>query len=109
MQERLQKILRGGDCFAEACGVVDSSGQVRVNGVVVRELGQADLAWTRLSGGEVGWGGERKVYLLLHKPRSGFVFADPEGRKICGIFCADFRSGFIPWGIWSTRRRDCVV
>lgn len=60
------------------------SGQVRVNGRVVRELGtKADVAQDRIeAAGRVVKAPERRVYLVLHKPSEIVsAMADPEGRK----------------------------
>ncbi len=61
------------------------SGQVRVNGVVVRELGtKADASKDRIeaAGRTVGTTEQRKIYLALHKPPEVVsAMADPEGRK----------------------------
>ena len=60
------------------------SGQVRVNGHVVRELGtKADAATDRIeAAGRVVKEQERRVYLVLHKPTEIVsAMADPEGRK----------------------------
>ena len=60
------------------------SGQVRVNGRVVTELGtKADAATDRIeAAGRVVKGQERRVYLVLNKPPEIVsAMADPEGRK----------------------------
>ncbi len=61
------------------------SGQVRVNGVVVRELGtKADPATDKIeaAGRTVGAVAQRNIYLALHKPPEVVsTMADPEGRK----------------------------
>ncbi len=88
MQERLQKIIgRAGIASRRHAEQLILSGQVRVNGVVVRELGtKADPATDKIeaAGRTVGVGtaAQRNVYLALHKP-PGVVsaMADPEGRK----------------------------
>src|SRR6266700_1866731 len=85
MQERLQKIIaREGIASRRHAEQLILSGQVRVNGRVVTELGtKADAATDRIeAAGRVVKGAERRVYLVLNKP-PGIVsaMADPERRK----------------------------
>src|SRR5881296_2463303 len=85
MQERLQKIIaRAGIASRRHAEKLILSGQVRVNGRVVTELGtKADPATDRIeAAGRVVREEERKVWLLLNKP-PGVVstLADPEGRR----------------------------
>ncbi len=86
MQERLQKIIgRAGIASRRHAEQLILSGQVRVNGVVVRELGtKADPAKDKIeaAGRTVGTVAQRNVYLALHKPPEVVsTMADPEGRK----------------------------
>ena len=86
MQERLQKIIgRAGIASRRHAEQLILSGQVRVNGVVVRELGtKADPATDKIeaAGRTVGATAQRNVYLALHKPPEVVsTMADPEGRK----------------------------
>jgi pseudouridine synthase len=85
MQERLQKIIaRAGIASRRHAEQLILSGQVRVNGRVVRELGtKADVAQDRIeAAGRVVKAPERRVYLVLHKPSEIVsAMADPEGRK----------------------------
>jgi 23S rRNA pseudouridine2605 synthase len=85
MQERLQKIIaRAGIASRRHAEQLILSGQVRVNGHVVRELGtKADAATDRIeAAGRVVKEEERHVYLVLHKPPEVVsAMADPEGRK----------------------------
>ena len=86
MQERLQKIIgRAGIASRRHAEQLILSGQVRVNGVVVRELGtKADPAKDKIeaAGRTVGTTAQRHVYLALHKPPEVVsAMADPEGRK----------------------------
>jgi 23S rRNA pseudouridine2605 synthase len=85
MQERLQKIIaRAGIASRRHAEQLILSGQVRVNGRVVRELGtKADAAQDRIeAAGKVLEAPERRVYLVLHKPPEIVSsMADPEGRK----------------------------
>ncbi len=85
MQERLQKIIaRAGIASRRHAEQLILSGQVRVNGQVVRELGtKADASADRIeAAGHVVQANERRVYIVLHKPAEVVsTMADPEGRK----------------------------
>jgi len=86
MQERLQKIIaRAGIASRRHAELLILSGQVRVNGHVVKELGsKADAAKDRIeAAGKVVEAKEgRRVYILLNKPPEVVsAMADPEGRK----------------------------
>jgi pseudouridine synthase len=85
MQERLQKIIaRAGIASRRHAEQWILSGQVRVNGQVVKELGtKADAAADRIeAAGQVVRTEERHVYLVLNKPPEVVAtMADPEGRK----------------------------
>src|SRR5580698_1358637 len=85
MQERLQKIIgRAGIASRRHAEQLILSGQVRVNGRVVRELGtKADAAQDRIeAAGKVVGAEERRVYIVLNKPPEVVAtMADPEGRK----------------------------
>src|SRR6266568_6613697 len=85
MQERLQKIIaRAGIASRRHAEQLILSGQVRVNGRVVTELGtKADAAQDRIeAAGRVVKEAERRLYLVLHKPPEVVsAMADPEGRK----------------------------
>ena len=88
MQERLQKIIgRAGIASRRHAEQLILSGQVKLNGVVVRELGtKADIATDKIeaAGRTVGVGtpAQRSIYLALHKPPEVVsAMADPEGRK----------------------------
>jgi 23S rRNA pseudouridine2605 synthase len=85
MQERLQKIIaRAGIASRRHAEQLIVSGQVRVNGHVIKELGtKADVASDRIeAAGRVITAAERHVYILLNKPPEVVAtMADPEGRK----------------------------
>ena len=85
MQERLQKIIaRAGIASRRHAEQLILSGQVRVNGRVVTELGtKADAAQDRIeAAGRVVKEQERRTYLVLNKPPEVVsAMADPEGRK----------------------------
>jgi len=85
MQERLQKIIaRAGIASRRHAEQLISSGQVRVNGRVVTELGtKADLATDHVeAAGKIITAPEQLVYLALNKPTEVVAtMTDPEGRK----------------------------
>lgn len=85
MQERLQKIIaRAGIASRRHAEQLILSGQVRVNGRVVTELGtKADAMQDRIeAAGRVVKEAERREYLVLNKPAEVVsAMADPEGRK----------------------------
>ena len=86
MEERLQKIIaRAGIASRRHAELLISSGQVRVNGRVVKELGtKADAAKDRIeaAGKVVEANPGRRVYIVLNKPPEVVsAMADPEGRK----------------------------
>jgi 23S rRNA pseudouridine2605 synthase len=85
MQERLQKIIaRAGIASRRHAEQLIVSGQVRVNGHVITELGsKADLTADRIeAAGRVITAEERRVHILLNKPPEVVAtMADPEGRK----------------------------
>jgi 23S rRNA pseudouridine2605 synthase len=86
MQERLQKIIaRAGIASRRHAELLITSGQVLVNGRVVRELGsKADASKDRIeAAGRVVESKEgRRLYLLMNKPPEVVsAMADPEGRK----------------------------
>src|SRR2546430_11710348 len=84
MQERLQKIIaRAGIASRRHAELLIASGQVRVNGRVVKELGtKADATKDRIeaAGGGVETKGGRGVYIFLKKaPGGGAAVGGPEG------------------------------
>ena len=102
MQERLQKIIaRAGIASRRHAEQLILSGQVRVNGRVVTELGtKADAAADRIeAAGRVIREEEEKVWLLLNKP-PGVVstLADPEGRRTLRHCLRGFRERVYPVG-----------
>ena len=84
-QERLQKIIaRAGIASRRHAEQLIVSGQVRVNGHVITELGsKADPGADRIeAAGRVITTEERRVHILLNKPPEIVAtMADPEGRK----------------------------
>jgi 23S rRNA pseudouridine2605 synthase len=85
MQERLQKIIaRAGIASRRHAEELIRSGQVRVNGVIVTEVGvKADAVRDRIeAAGKVAQISEQRAYVLLHKPTEVVsTLADPEGRR----------------------------
>src|ERR1700737_2876499 len=85
MLERLQKIIaRAGIASRRHAEQLIVSGQVRVNGQVITELGsKADVKEDRIEAvGKLVEANERRVYIVLNKPPEVVsTLADPEGRK----------------------------
>ncbi|HVA94081.1 MAG TPA: S4 domain-containing protein [Candidatus Dormibacteraeota bacterium] len=85
MLERLQKIIaRAGISSRRHAEELIRSGQVRVNGVVVTEMGaKADPERDRIeAAGKVAKASEQRAYVLLNKPPEIVsTLADPEGRR----------------------------
>ena len=102
MIERLQKIIaRAGIASRRHAEQLILSGQVRVNGRVVTELGtKADSEKDRVEvSGRIVEAEERRVYLLLHKPAEVMsTLADPEGRKTLKNLLRGFPSRVYPVG-----------
>jgi 23S rRNA pseudouridine2605 synthase len=102
MQERLQKIIaRAGIASRRHAEELIVSGQVRVNGRVVRELGsKADPAKDRVeAAGKVVTAEQRHVYLALNKPPEIVsAMADPEGRKTLRNFLRGLPERVYPVG-----------
>ena len=84
-QERLQKIIaRAGIASRRHAEQLIVSGQVRVNGHVITELGsKADPGSDRIeAAGRLVTAEERRIHILLNKPPEIVAtMADPEGRK----------------------------
>ena len=102
MQERLQKIIaRAGIASRRHAEQLILSGQVRVNGHVVTELGsKADPEKDRIeAAGRTVEAEERRVYLLMNKPPEVMsTLADPEGRKTLKNLLRGFPSRVYPVG-----------
>lgn len=88
MLERLQKIIaRAGIASRRHAEQLIVSGQVRVNGKVVTELGsKADADRDRIeAAGKLVRFPQSRTYLVLHKPAQVVAtMADPEGRRTLG-------------------------
>jgi 23S rRNA pseudouridine2605 synthase len=103
MQERLQKIIgRAGITSRRHAEELIRSGQVSVNGHVVRELGtKADPEKDKIvaAGRVVEAEKQRKVYLVLNKPAEVVSsLADPEGRKTLRNLLRGFPERVYPVG-----------
>jgi len=103
MQERLQKIIaRSGITSRRHAEELIVSGQVKVNGKVVRKLGtkaDAEADTIEVSGKTISNIQERKVYLLLNKPPEIVSsLADPEGRKTLRNLLRGFPERVYPVG-----------
>ena len=102
MLERLQKIIaHAGIASRRHAEQLILSGQVRVNGKVVTELGsKADPSKDKIeAGGRPVESERRHVYLLMHKPPEVVsTLADPEGRKTLRNFLRGFPERVYPVG-----------
>jgi 23S rRNA pseudouridine2605 synthase len=102
MKERLQKIIaRAGIASRRHAEDLIRSGQVRVNGVVVTELGaKADPEHDRVeAAGKVAEISEARVYLLMNKPPEVVsTLADPEGRRNLRNFLVGVSDRVFPVG-----------
>src|SRR3974390_2707637 len=102
MLERLQKIIsRAGISSRRHAEQLILSGQVRVHGKVITELGtKADPAKDKIeAAGRAIESDERHVYMLLHKPPEVVsTLADPEGRKTLRNFLRGFPQRVYPVG-----------
>ena len=102
MRERLQKIIaRAGIASRRHAEQLILSGQVRVNGRVVTELGtKADTDRDRVEvAGRAVEAEERRVYLLVNKPPEVMsTLADPKGRRTLKNLLRGFPSRVYPVG-----------
>ncbi len=102
MLERLQKIIsRAGIASRRHAEQLILSGQVRVNGKTVTELGsKADPSTDKIeAAGRTLTTARRQVYLLLHKPPEVVSsLADPEKRKTLRNFLRGFPERVYPVG-----------
>jgi len=102
MLERLQKIIsRAGIASRRHAEDLIRSGQVRVNGVVITELGaKADPERDRVeAAGQVAKVSDARVYLLMNKPPEVVsTLADPEGRRTLRNFLVGVSERVFPVG-----------
>jgi len=102
MLERLQKIIaRAGIASRRHAEELIRSGQVRVNGAVVTELGaKADPERDRVeAAGRVAERPSEPTYLLLNKPAHVVsTMSDPEGRATLRHVLRGFAGGIFPVG-----------
>jgi 23S rRNA pseudouridine2605 synthase len=102
MLERLQKIIaHAGIASRRHAEQLIRSGQVRVNGQVITELGsKADPTIDKIeAAGRLIEEKEALAYLVMHKPPEVVsTLADPEGRKTLRNFLRGFPSRVYPVG-----------
>ena len=102
MLERLQKIIaHAGIASRRHAEQLILSGQVRVNGKTVTELGtKADPSKDKIeAAGRMVESEERHAYLLMHKPTEVVsALTDPEGRKTLRNFLRGFPQRVYPVG-----------
>jgi len=102
MEERLQKILaQAGVCSRWAAEEMIRQGRVKVDGVIVTEMGlKFDPARHRITVNDAPLQGvEQKTTLLLNKPK-GYVttMSDPQGRPIVSALVKDIGQRLFPVG-----------
>jgi len=101
MPERLQKIIsQAGIASRRDSEELIKAGRVKVNGVVVTELGtKVEPARDKIAVDNKLIRGEKPVYILLNKPR-GIVTTlhDPEGRKTVASLLTDISERIYPVG-----------
>ncbi len=102
MLERLQKIIsRAGIASRRHAEQLIESGQVRVNGHVIKELGaKADAERDRIeAAGRLVEMPDEKQYFVLHKPpRVMSTMSDPEGRRSLQHFIRGIHTRIYPVG-----------
>jgi 23S rRNA pseudouridine2605 synthase len=103
MLERLQKIIaHAGIASRRHAEQLILSGQVLVNGQIVRELGSKadpDVDKIEAAGRTVEIAERKLVYLVMHKPPEVVsTLADPEGRKTLRNFLRGFPERVYPVG-----------
>ncbi|MBW2484316.1 MAG: rRNA pseudouridine synthase [Deltaproteobacteria bacterium] len=102
MQERLQKILaQAGIASRRKAEELIREGKVRVDGMVVTEMGvRVDPATQKIEcNGRPVFSLEKKVYILLHKP-AGYLSTvrDPQGRPIVSDLLPNIKERIYPVG-----------
>ncbi|MFD1955778.1 pseudouridine synthase [Paenibacillus thailandensis] len=99
--ERLQKILaQAGVASRRKCEEMITAGLVEVNGVKVTELGaKADPAADVITVNGKRIKGEKKLYLMLNKPKGVITSAtDPQGRKVVTDYLPGIKERVYPVG-----------
>jgi 23S rRNA pseudouridine2605 synthase len=102
MEERLQKILaKAGVCSRRAAEEYIRQGRVRVDGILVTEMGiKVDPGQQQITvdGNRIHLS-QRKITLLLNKPK-GYVttMSDPQGRPIVASLVKDVDERLFPVG-----------
>ena len=102
MRERLQKILaQAGIASRRKAEELIREGKVRVDGMVVTEMGvRVDPATQKIEcNGRPVFSLEKKVYILLHKP-AGYLSTvrDPQGRPIVTDLLPNIKERIYPVG-----------
>lgn len=101
MKERLQKIIsHAGICSRRKAEELITKGRVRVNGVVVRELGsEADPRKDKVEVAGAVIRPEPLKYFLFHKPDGVITsMADPAGRRTVADYFTSVRERVFPVG-----------
>lgn len=101
MQERLQKIIaKAGISSRRAAEELVTAGRVRVNGVVVTELGaKADARNDKIEVDGKRLISEDLVYVVMHKPKNVVsTMSDPEGRPTVAEYLKNIPGRAYPVG-----------
>lgn len=101
MEERLQKFLaRSGVASRREAEKMITSGQVKVNGKVVTELGTKIIPGKdKIYINNVHIRPEKLVYILFNKPKGVVTtLSDPEGRKTVADFVGEIKERVYPVG-----------
>src|SRR5438105_3547423 len=101
MLERIQKIIaRAGVSSRRAAEELVTGGRVRVNGLIVTELGsKADPYKDKIEVDGKRLVAEDLVYVVLHKPRNVVAtMSDPEGRPTVAAHLAAIEGRVYPVG-----------
>ncbi len=101
MSERLQKVLaEAGIASRRKCEEIIAAGRVQVNGETVNTLGvKVDPSQDEITVDGRPVNLERKVYLMLHKPKGVITSAaDPAGRKVVGDYLPGIKERVYPIG-----------
>lgn len=100
MAERLQKVIsQAGIASRREAEAFITAGRVRVNGVVVTEMGTKVEQWDKVNVDGKPIKRESKIYILLNKPK-GYVttLQDPEGRRTVAHLLQDIKERIYPVG-----------
>ncbi|MCM3566744.1 23S rRNA pseudouridine(2605) synthase RluB [Neobacillus mesonae] len=98
--ERLQKVIaRAGIASRRKAEELIKEGRVKVNGIIVTELGVKVTSSDRIEVNEIPIEREESVYFLLYKPRGVISsVSDDKGRKVVTDFFVGLKERIFPVG-----------